>query len=217
MDCNPPGSSVHGDSPSKNTGVGCHALLQEVFPTQGLKPGLLHCRRILYQLSHKGSPKILEWVAYPFSSGSSWPRNQTGVSCTVGRFFTSWSTREAQSTQRKLFKDKLTLWYLIQKSNSSSECCQFCWFLFTVMNLRKEKGIPALIVFGVGVGISVHQDCCTKHRWGMTEAYGPPRKLGSPKSRCWHGWFLLKAVRKGSIPGLTLANRWPSSPSLSLP
>ena len=34
-------------------------------------PGLLHCRRILYHLSHKGSPRILEWVAYPFSSGSS--------------------------------------------------------------------------------------------------------------------------------------------------
>ena len=35
MDYSPPGSSVHGDSPGKNTGVGCHALLQEIFPTQG--------------------------------------------------------------------------------------------------------------------------------------------------------------------------------------
>ena len=43
MDCSPSGSSVHGDSPGKNTGVGCHALLQGIFPTQGLKPGLLHC------------------------------------------------------------------------------------------------------------------------------------------------------------------------------
>ena len=40
-------------------------------PSQGSNPGLLHCRQILYQLSHKGSPRILEWVAYPFSSGSS--------------------------------------------------------------------------------------------------------------------------------------------------
>ena len=46
-------------------------LLQGIFPTQGLNPGLPHCRWILYQLSHKGSPRILEWVAYPFSSGSS--------------------------------------------------------------------------------------------------------------------------------------------------
>ena len=54
--CNLPGSSVHGDSPGKNTEVGCHAILQGIFPTQGLDPGLLNCRRILYCLSHQGSP-----------------------------------------------------------------------------------------------------------------------------------------------------------------
>ena len=47
MDCSPPGSSVHGDSPGKNTGVGCHFLLQGIFFTQGSNLGLLHCRRIL--------------------------------------------------------------------------------------------------------------------------------------------------------------------------
>ena len=55
MDCSPPGSSVHGDSPGKNTGVGCHVLLQGIFPPQGLNPGLPHCRWILYHLSHQGS------------------------------------------------------------------------------------------------------------------------------------------------------------------
>ena len=63
-----------------DTGVGSLFLLQGIFPTQGSNPGLPHCRWIPYQLSHKGSPRILEWVAYPFSSGSSQPRNQTGVS-----------------------------------------------------------------------------------------------------------------------------------------
>ena len=58
------------DSPGKNTGVGCHALLQGIFPTQGSNPGLPYCRRVLYQLSHQGSPRILEWVSYPFSRGS---------------------------------------------------------------------------------------------------------------------------------------------------
>ena len=98
MDSSPPGSSVRGDSPDKNTGVGCHALLQRIFPNEGLKPsfpalqvdslppeppgkpknttvgslsllqgnypiqesnqGLLHWRRILYQLSYQGSPLI---------------------------------------------------------------------------------------------------------------------------------------------------------------
>ena len=57
MDHSPPGSSVHGDSPGKNTGVGGHVLLQGIFPTQGSNPGLLHCRWILYCLSHQGSPK----------------------------------------------------------------------------------------------------------------------------------------------------------------
>ena len=54
MNCSPPGSSVHGDSPGKNTGVGCHALLQGIFPTQGSNPGLPHCRQIFYHLSHQG-------------------------------------------------------------------------------------------------------------------------------------------------------------------
>ena len=63
MDCSPPSSSVHGYSPGKNTGVGCHALLQGIFPTQGLNPGLPHCRWILYQLSHQGSPSISLMVA----------------------------------------------------------------------------------------------------------------------------------------------------------
>ena len=56
VDYSSPGSSVHGKSPGKNTGVGCHALLQGIFPNQGSNPGLLHCRRILYHLSHQGNP-----------------------------------------------------------------------------------------------------------------------------------------------------------------
>ena len=55
-DCSLAGSSVHGDSPGKNTGVSCHALLQGIFPTQGWNPGLPHCRQILRCLRHQGSP-----------------------------------------------------------------------------------------------------------------------------------------------------------------
>ena len=57
IDCSPPGSSVHGDSPGQNTPVGCHALLQGIFSAQGLNLGLPHCRQILYHLSHQGSLK----------------------------------------------------------------------------------------------------------------------------------------------------------------
>ena len=49
MDCSAPGSSVRGDSPGKNTGVSCHALLQGIYPTQGSSPCLLHCGQILYR------------------------------------------------------------------------------------------------------------------------------------------------------------------------
>ena len=60
-----------------------------VFPTQGSNLGLLHCRQIIYQLSHKRSSRALEWVAIPFFRESSQPRNRTGVSCIAGRFFTN--------------------------------------------------------------------------------------------------------------------------------
>ena len=53
MVCSPPGFSVHGDSPGKNTGVGCHALLQGIFPTQGSNTGFPYCRQILYCLSYQ--------------------------------------------------------------------------------------------------------------------------------------------------------------------
>ena len=88
MDCSP------CNSPSQNTGVGSLSLLQGIFPTQESNPGLLHCRQLLYQLS-QGNPRILEWVAYPFSCRSSQPRNQTGVSCIAGGFFTNWAIRES--------------------------------------------------------------------------------------------------------------------------
>ena len=58
VDCRQPGSSVHGDSPGKSTGVGCHALLlQGIFPTQGSNPGLPHCRQIPLPTEPSGKPK----------------------------------------------------------------------------------------------------------------------------------------------------------------
>ena len=65
------------NSPGQNTGVGSLSLLQGIFPTQESDSGVPHCRQILYQLNQQGNPRILEWVAYPFSRRSSRPRNQT--------------------------------------------------------------------------------------------------------------------------------------------
>ena len=72
-DCSSPGSSVHGDSPSKKTEVGCHSLLQGIFPAQGWNPGLLHCRYILYQLRepacNAGDPGSIPWLGRSTGEG----------------------------------------------------------------------------------------------------------------------------------------------------
>ena len=103
------------NSPGQNTGVSSLSLHQRIFPTKGSNQGLLLCRQILYQLSHKGSPRIQEWVACPFASRSSWPGNWTGVSCIAGRFFTNLAMRE-------------NLWFLFYWNKFL--LYQLCWEFF---------------------------------------------------------------------------------------
>ena len=101
------------NSPGQNTGMNSLSHLQGIFPSQELNPGLLHCRQILYQLSHKGTPRILEWVSYPSSSRSSWPRNWTRVSCIAGGFFTNWAIMEAPSKSK--LQDKFSIFSMPKK------------------------------------------------------------------------------------------------------
>ena len=117
-------------SPGQNPGVGSFSLgrlslLQRIFPTQGSNPGLLHCGWILNQLSHQGIPEVLEWVAYPFSSRSSWPRNWTGVSCITGAVLPTELSGKP--------------WYM-----GSTHLQNQCWRLFT---LFCKSGNPLLISF----------------------------------------------------------------------
>ena len=72
------------NSPGQNTGVDSLSLFQGDLSNPGIEPRSPVLQAILYQLSHRGSPRILEWVAYPFCSRFSRPRNQTRVSC-IGR------------------------------------------------------------------------------------------------------------------------------------
>ena len=93
--CDPMDHTVHGILQAR--------ILEWVafpFSKGSSNPGLPYCRQILYQLSHKGSPKLLEWVAYSFSSRSFQPRNWTGLSCIASGFFTYWIIREAQSISK---------------------------------------------------------------------------------------------------------------------
>ena len=139
----------------QSTKVGCHALLQGLFPTQGSNPRLTHCRWILYHLSHQRIPRRLEWVAYPFSREFSQLRNRTRVSCIEGGFFTSWVTREAPSSTERvplqmycvegLWKLSIFLSYkrnFLAKLNSlitfvisygSSVCNRFFFFFFIIL------------------------------------------------------------------------------------
>ena len=96
MDYSPPGSSVHGILQARMLERVAISFSTGIFPTQGSNPSLPRCRRILYRLNQQESPRILQWVAYPSSRGSSRPRNRTRVSCIAGVFFTSWATREAR-------------------------------------------------------------------------------------------------------------------------
>ena len=144
VDCSPPGSSVHGDSPGKHTGPGSRALLQGLFPTQGWNPRLLGWqarslalapagKTVQCHILHRDDTKIKttsvhvcmrkvlivsdalrphglsslwirEWVAFPFSRGSSPPRGWTQVSRTAGGSFTSWATAEAQEWSQISFQ-----------------------------------------------------------------------------------------------------------------
>ena len=108
------------NSPGQSTGVGSLSLLQGIFSTQGSNSGLPHCRQILYQLSHKESPGIVGWVAYPFSSGSSRLRNWPRISCIAGRFFANWAIREAQTHRKEHGGKTLGVHYeAFHPSNSS--------------------------------------------------------------------------------------------------
>ena len=140
------------DSPGKNTGVGCHFLLQGIFPPPGPNLGsfcLLHWQVGSLPLAPPGKSqvlgtqvcltlcdprdcgqpgssvheisqtRILEWVAFPFSRGSSWPKDWTWVSSIVGRFFTIWATRESsQELDRLTFfpSDKLNTQFELLRS-----------------------------------------------------------------------------------------------------
>ena len=121
------------NSPGQNIGVGNLSLLKGIFPTQGSNPGLSHCRWILYQLNHQGSPRILEWVIHPFSSGSSQPRNPTGVSCFAGRFFTNWAIREAHEEGLTWSKH----WYSLENSEMSRYIQKWPLFSLEVTVLEK--------------------------------------------------------------------------------
>ena len=91
------GRSNPTNTPGQNTGVGSLFFLQGIFPTQGSNAGLPHCRWILYQLSHEGSPTILDWVAYPSPVVLPDRGIKLGSPALQADSFNNWATREAHT------------------------------------------------------------------------------------------------------------------------
>ena len=126
MDCSLPGSSVHGDSPGKNTGVGCHALLQESSQPRD-QTEVSHTAGVFFTIwATKGSGRILECVAYPFSKGvprelpskgTSQLKKQTRVSYIALGFFISWATKEAWATVHRTWKSQTRLRQLVHTAH----------------------------------------------------------------------------------------------------
>ena len=106
VDCNPPGSSVHGILQARILEWGATAFSRGSSPPRygvfnlerwkwkSLCCVLTLCDPMDYTVHGILQARILEWVTIPFSRGSSQPRNWTKASCIAGRFFTSWATRE---------------------------------------------------------------------------------------------------------------------------
>ena len=141
------------NSPGQNSRVGRHSLLQGIFPTQGLNPRLPHCRQILYQLSHQGSPWILEWVAYPFSCRSSWPRDGTRVFCIAGGLFTNWATGKAPKlTQDASISNK---WFRIPSSHSCPFTCLALLNWFVVALPTVHQGLLIFYFFCTSIYLKV--------------------------------------------------------------
>ena len=184
MDCSP------WNSLGQNTGVGKLFLLHQIFPTQGSNPGPLYCRWILYQLSHKGSPRILEWVAYPFSWGSSWPRNWTGVPCMAGRFFTSWATRE---------------WAVIYLERKGNDSVQFSSVAQSCLTLCDPRNCST-------PGFPVHHqlpELAQTHLHWVCDAIQPSHPLSFPSLPAFNlsliknfWWFIIAQIIKSMLPNL---------------
>ena len=137
------------NSPGKNTGVGSRSLLQGIFPIQGSNPGLLHCRWIINHLNPQGSPRLLEWVAFPTLGElpdleiEPWsPALQADSLPAELPFLSTWaSIRQEKKELNMLMLPPLLgdIWVCIQRVALLKAWCQrgFLWIIFF---LRKDLG-----------------------------------------------------------------------------
>ena len=198
------------NSPGQNTGEGSLSLLQGTFPTQGSNPGLPHCRQILYQLSHKGSPRILEWVVYPFSSGSSQSRNQTGASCVAGRFYTNWAIRKWMN-ESLYNKELVRTMYAVQKVMRT---CRrwlkiFNLSFFLTLFLHKINLFSSVQWLSVSDSLRPHEP----------QHATPPCPSPTPRvhaNPCPSSWWCHPAISSSVIPFSSCPRSFPASGSFQM-
>ena len=185
-------------SPGQDTGAGSLSLLHGIFPTQESNRGLLHCRQILYQLSHKGSPRILEQVAHPFSSGSSQPRNWTQVSHIASEFFTSWATREALIRGSCGHYKQRNFWSMV-----SSNCgCRAWCFLSLLPHHKLRTAFRALASEPLWLPCLSGRACPTARRSYQSRGVVSKQTLGAGGG-CWGGrmgpWWVYYSFMGGEV------------------
>ena len=174
------------NSPSKNTGVGCHSLLHGILWAQGSNSGLLHCRQIIVWIPRENESEIevaqmcptlcdpvdcslpgssihgilqarvLEWVAISFSRGSSRARDQTQVSRIAGRHFNLWATREAPLNSRKQ-ANLLSVFFSISYQSIAKLLIEYRHWMIKDKKEEKGKGSAIYIVLFLRYSRSEHQ------------------------------------------------------------
>ena len=132
--------------------MGCHVLLQGIFPTQGLNPGLLHCRWLLYHLSHEGSPRILVLLAYHFRGNLPYPGIKPGspalqldsyqLSYQGSPFYSYEVLKEAKKSIVLVIpwmRNEVVFTRLYVICQNSAPSTHFTWLRFTVSKLFLSK------------------------------------------------------------------------------
>ena len=162
------------NSPGQNAGVGSLSLLQGIFPTQGSNSGLLHCSQILYQLSHKGSPRILEWVDYLSLLQGIFPTQESNWGLMNFRQILYQLSYQGSPDMLSYVTVEiviLTLWFSMKtRWTRNCVCCSWSnytpWWQTAEARVWSTKSIFSLLIGAEGVEARCHERICGLRRWG---------------------------------------------------
>ena len=136
INCNLPGSSVHKNSPGKNTGVCCHALLHGIFPAQGSNPGLPQCRRIFLPFKPPGKPGSEDMVEqFGAQLGVSVIGSSLGKSHNPGGTWVTAAVKPPNQAQTAVLGHNM---YLVRKNKPASAKCTNAVQLSIIYQFKKE-------------------------------------------------------------------------------